>query len=44
MDEIRALLDSLDMQLATGQISEATYNRLVEKWQKRLEELEGKGG
>ncbi len=44
VDEIRALLDSLDMQLATGQISEATYNRLVEKWQKRLEELEGKGG
>ncbi len=42
-EEIRELLDSLDMQLATGQISEAVYNRLVEKWQKRLEELEGKG-
>lgn len=42
-EEIRELLDSLDMQLASGQISEATYHRLVEKWQKRLEELE-KGG
>ncbi len=42
-EEIRELLDSLDMQLASGQISEATYQRLVEKWQKRLEELE-KGG
>lgn len=39
--EIQELLDSLDMQLATGQISEATYNRLVAKWQKRLEELSG---
>ncbi len=42
-EAIRELLDRLDMQLAMGQISEATYNRLVEKWQKRLEELEGKG-
>ncbi len=42
-EEIEALLDSLDMQLATGKISEATYNRLVAKWQKRLEELK-RGG
>jgi len=41
-EEIRELLDSLDMQLAAGQISEAVYNRLVQKWEKRLEELEGK--
>lgn len=41
-EEIRELLDRLDMQLAMGQISEETYKRLVEKWQKRLEELEGK--
>ncbi|NPA91905.1 MAG: SPFH domain-containing protein [Chloroflexi bacterium] len=41
-EEIRDFLDALDVQLATGQISEALYNRLVEKWQKRLEELEGK--
>ncbi|RME82354.1 MAG: SPFH domain-containing protein [Caldilineae bacterium] len=38
--EIEALLDSLDMRLANGEISEATYDRLVAKWQKRLEELE----
>ena len=43
VEEIQALLDALDMQLATGQISEATYQRLVEKWQKRPEELK-KGG
>ncbi len=41
-EEIQALLDALDMQLATGQISEETYRRLVDKWQKRLEELRGK--
>jgi len=41
-EEIRELLDSLDMQLASGQISEAVYNRLVQKWEKRLQELEGK--
>ncbi len=40
--EIKELLDSLDMQLASGQISEAVYNRLVAKWEKRLQELEGK--
>ena len=40
-EEIRELLDSLDMQLASGQISEDVYKRLVEKWEKRLKELEG---
>ncbi len=40
-EEIRELLDSLDMQLASGQISENVYKRLVEKWEKRLKELEG---
>lgn len=39
--EVLALLDSLDMKLATGEISEAIYNRLVEKWQQRLSELGG---
>ncbi len=43
VEEIEALLDNLDMQLASGKISEATYNRLVEKWQKRLEELKQGG-
>lgn len=37
--EIEALIDSLDAKLASGELSEATYNRLVDKWQKRLEEL-----
>ncbi len=37
--DIQALLDQLDSQLASGQISEAVYSRLVDKWQKRLEEL-----
>ncbi|MDX2160544.1 MAG: SPFH domain-containing protein [bacterium] len=37
--EVQALLDALDMKLANGELSEAAYNRLVEKWQKRLEEL-----
>lgn len=38
-EEIQALLDSLDAKLASGEISEAVYNRLVEKWQKRLDEM-----
>jgi len=29
------------MRLANGEISEATYNRLVERWEKRLKELGG---
>jgi membrane protease subunit (stomatin/prohibitin family) len=37
--EILALLDSLDLRLANGEISEAAYNRLVEKWQARLQAL-----
>lgn len=36
---ILALLDSYDVKLANGEISEAVYNRLVEKWQARLNEL-----
>ena len=38
-EEIQALLDSLDAQLVAGKISETIYNRLIEKWQKRLDEL-----
>lgn len=37
--EVQALLDNLDMKLAKGEISEAVYNRLVEKWQKKLDEM-----
>ena len=37
--EIQALLDNLDMRLANGDLSETAYNRLAEKWQKRLDEM-----
>jgi membrane protease subunit (stomatin/prohibitin family) len=38
-EEIQALLDSLDMKLAKGEISETVYNKLVEKWQQRLSSM-----
>lgn len=38
--EVEALIDSLDMQLANGAISEKTYDRLVSKWEKRLEAMD----
>lgn len=37
--EVRALIDSLDIRFANGEISESAYNRLVEKWEQRLKEL-----
>ncbi len=40
-EEIRAYLDQLDMKLASGEISEKTYEKLYEKWEARLKELEG---
>ena len=40
-EEVQALLDQLDAQLVAGKISEAAYNRLVEKWTQRLKELGG---
>lgn len=39
--EIQALLDNLDVRLANGEISEATYRAVTEKWQKRLGEIAG---
>ncbi len=38
-EEIQALLDNLDMKLASGEISEAIYNRLAAKWQDRLDSM-----
>ena len=35
-EEIQGVLDGLDVRLAKGEISEATYNRLKEKWEARL--------
>lgn len=37
--EIQALIDSLDIKLASGEISEAVYNKLVAKWQDRLQNM-----
>jgi len=37
--DIQSLIDNLDLRLANGEIDQATYNRLVEKWQKRLDEM-----
>jgi len=39
--EIQATLDNLDMRLAAGEISEATYNKLYAKWEARLKGLGG---
>ena len=38
-EEVQKFLDALDAKLLSGELSEPIYNRLVEKWQKRLEEL-----
>ncbi|MGQ9887495.1 MAG: SPFH domain-containing protein [Aggregatilineales bacterium] len=38
-EQILAMIDSLDMKLANGEITEETYNRLVAKWQERLGQL-----
>jgi membrane protease subunit (stomatin/prohibitin family) len=37
--EVQALLDSLDMRLAKGEIDQATYGKLSEKWQARLKDM-----
>ena len=39
--DIQATLDNLDMRLAAGEISEATYNKLYAKWEAKLKELGG---
>ncbi|RMG75645.1 MAG: hypothetical protein D6711_06075 [Chloroflexi bacterium] len=38
-EEIQALIDSLDMKLAMGEISEEIYNKLVAKWQAKLDSM-----
>jgi len=42
VEEIRAYLDQLDMKLASGEITESTYEKLYSKWEARLKELGGK--
>jgi membrane protease subunit (stomatin/prohibitin family) len=39
--EVQALLDQLDMKLASGEISETVYAKLSAKWEARLKELGG---
>lgn len=38
--EIESAIDQLDMRLMNGEISESIYNRLMEKWQSKLDELD----
>ncbi len=38
-EEIQAMIDSLDMRFARGELSEDMYKRLVSKWEDRLKEL-----
>lgn len=38
-EEVQAMIDNLDLRFANGEITEATYNRMVEKWQARLDEM-----
>lgn len=38
-EEIQAAIDALDMRLMNGEISETAYNRLLEKWQEKLDGL-----
>jgi membrane protease subunit (stomatin/prohibitin family) len=38
-DEVQALIDNLDMRLASGELSESAYEKLMAKWQKRLDEM-----
>jgi membrane protease subunit (stomatin/prohibitin family) len=39
--QIQATLDNLDTRLAAGEITEETYRKLYEKWDKRLKEAGG---
>lgn len=36
---VQEVLDNLDMRLANGEIDQVTYDRLVAKWQARLDEM-----
>lgn len=38
-EQIQAMLDNLDMKLANGEITEAVYNKMVAKWQEKLDSM-----
>ncbi|MCC7206491.1 MAG: SPFH domain-containing protein [Anaerolineae bacterium] len=40
-EEIQALLDNLDMKLASGEITQEIYNKLTAKWEQRLKDMGG---
>ena len=39
--QVQETIDALDMRFSKGEISEATYNRLLAKWEAKLKELGG---
>ncbi len=41
IEQIQAMLDSLDLRLMNGEISEALYQKLLVRWQARLNEIKG---
>jgi HEAT repeat protein len=41
VDQVQAMLDQLDVRLANGEISEATYTQLAARWEARLKQLRG---
>ncbi|HEV2655589.1 MAG TPA: hypothetical protein VGT82_11550, partial [Ktedonobacteraceae bacterium] len=42
--DIRTLLDSLDVQVSMGRIDQPTYDALRQKWVQQLQEMEGGAG
>ena len=40
VEQIRTIIDQLDVRLTNGEISEATYTKLVKRWEIRLKDLE----
>jgi membrane protease subunit (stomatin/prohibitin family) len=41
--QIQQAIEMLDLRFSKGEISEETYNRMVQRWEARLKELDGLG-
>ena len=39
--DVQQAIDTLDLRFSKGEISEETYNRMLQRWEARLQELEG---
>jgi hypothetical protein len=39
--QVQDAIDSLDLRFSKGEISEETYNRMLQRWEARLKELGG---